>query len=391
MKILPSIAAALAALAIAMPGLSQSLQVTMLVGTTTTNVSSGGSATITAADIGQPVTASVTVRNTGTVNTSLTGVSVAGTGELTLVLAPGFPVTLSPNATTSFGVEYLPSTGNMVAAQVSIGFAANNVPAAFAFSVTGTSPRLAYSYYLPPSGASTDLNSGDRINFPAVNTGSSATCAFSVPVSPVMLAARMAASRLLWMIAERAGIGVVDADLLGRELVLDQLVFDALVGERAGRIEAERLEIARQHLHRRDAALLDRLDELGAGGEREIVAAPQAEPLGIGEIVHGGGAGRRDVDDAGIRQGVLEPQARAALLRGGLVAALALAADRVLHGVALVENDHSVEVGAQPFDDLPDARKLLAALVGAQRSVGRKKDAFRRAGSACPAGSERAA
>ena len=45
--------------------------------------------------------------------------------------------------------------------------------------------------------------------------------------------------------------------------------------------------------------------------------------------------------------------------------------------MALVENDHSVEIGAQPFDDLPDARKLLAALIGAQRSVGRKKDAFR--------------
>ena len=171
---------------------------------------------------------------------------------------------------------------------------------------------------------------------------------------------------------ERAGIGIVDADLLGRELVLDQLVFDALVGERAGGIEAERLEVARQHLHRRDAAVLDRLDELGARREREILAAPEAEALGVGEIVDRGRAGRGDVDHAGVRQGVLEPQARAPLLRGGLVAAFALAADGVLHRVALVENDHSVEVGAQPFDDLPDARKLLAALIGAQRGVGRK-------------------
>ena len=171
---------------------------------------------------------------------------------------------------------------------------------------------------------------------------------------------------------ERAGIGVVDADLLGRELMLDQLVFDALVGERARRIETERLEIARQHLHRRDAAGLDRLDELGAGGEREILAAPEAEPLGVGEIVDRGGAGRRDIDDAGVRQGMLEAQARAALLRGGLVAAFALAAGGVLHGVALVEDDHSVEIGAQPFDDLPDARNLLVARVGAQRGVGGK-------------------
>ena len=101
---------------------------------------------------------------------------------------------------------------------------------------------------------------------------------------------------------EGAGIGVVDADLLGRELMLDQLILDAFVGQRARRIEAERLEVARQHLHGRDAAVLDRLDELGARGEREVLATPQAEPLGIGEVVDRGGAGRRDVDDAGVRQ-----------------------------------------------------------------------------------------
>ena len=123
----------------------------------------------------------------------------------------------------------------------------------------------------------------------------------------------------------------------------------------------------------------------------KVLAAPQAEALGIGEIVDRGGAGRRDIDDAGVRQACCRRKPGAALLRGGLVAALALAAGGVLHGVALVEDDHAVEVGAQPFDDLLDARKLLAALVGAQRGVGREQDAFRRAGSACPGGSATAA
>ena len=170
--------------------------------------------------------------------------------------------------------------------------------------------------------------------------------------------------------AERAGIGVVDADLLVGELVLDQLIFDAFIAERARGIEAERLEVAGQHLHRRDAAGLDRLDELRARGEGEILAAPEAEALGIGEIVDGGGAGRRDIDDARVRQRVLKPKPGAALLRGGLVAALSLAAGGVLHGVALVEDDDAVEIGAQPFDDLLDARNLLVARVGAQRGVG---------------------
>ena len=96
----------------------------------------------------------------------------------------------------------------------------------------------------------------------------------------------------------------------GGELVLDQLVLDAVVGERAGRIEAERLEIARQHFHGGDAAGLDRRDELGARGEGKVLAAPEAEALGIGEIVDRGGAGRRDIDDAGVGQGVLQAQAR---------------------------------------------------------------------------------
>ena len=61
---------------------------------------------------------------------------------------------------------------------------------------------------------------------------------------------------------------------------------------------------------------------------------------------------------------------------GGLVAAFALAAGGVLHGVALVEDDDAVEIGAQPFDDLLDARNLLVARVGAQRGVGREQDAF---------------
>ena len=46
---------------------------------------------------------------------------------------------------------------------------------------------------------------------------------------------------------EGACIGVVDPDLLGAERVLDDLVLDTLVGERAGGVEAERLQVAERH------------------------------------------------------------------------------------------------------------------------------------------------
>src|SRR3546814_17109343 len=89
-----------------------------------------------------------------------------------------------------------------------------------------------------------------------------------------------------------------------------------------------------------------------------------------------GRAGRRDVDDARVRQGVLKPKARTALLRGGDVAVLALAACGVLHGVALVEDDHSIEVGAQPFRTLLDAGQPLATVVRPYRGIGGEWAAF---------------
>ena len=100
--------------------------------------------------------------------------------------------------------------------------------------------------------------------------------------------------------------------------------------------------------------------------------------------MHGRGAGRRDVDDARIGQRVLQAQAGTALLRGHLLAALALAARGVLHGVALVEHDHAVEggrglragVAAEPGEDLVEARGLALALGRAQRGVGHEQDAL---------------
>ena len=73
--------------------------------------------------------------------------------------------------------------------------------------------------------------------------------------------------------------------------------------------------------------------------------------------MHRGGAGRRDVEHAGIGQRMLHPQPGTALLGRRLVAAFGLAAAGVLQGVALVEHDDAVEVAAQPIDDVlhPDA------------------------------------
>ena len=73
---------------------------------------------------------------------------------------------------------------------------------------------------------------------------------------------------------------------------------------------------------------------------------------------------------------MLQAKACAALLRCRLIAAFALPARGVLHRVRLVEDDHAVEIGAQPFHDLFDPRYFFVARVGAQRGVGGEKDAL---------------
>jgi len=153
--------------------------------------------------------------------------------------------------------------------------------------------------------------------------------------------------------------------LFVRKLMLDQFIFDAIIRERAGGIEAERSQVTGQHFHGRNAAGFDRLDELGTGLKRKILTAPETEALCISKVVNCGGPGCRDINHAGIGQRMLEPQARTSLLGSGDITAFTFSATGILHGMALVEYNGSIEIGSQPFDDLLDAGNLLAPVVGA--------------------------
>ena len=156
-------------------------------------------------------------------------------------------------------------------------------------------------------------------------------------------------------------VRIVDADLFGREFVLDNLDLDAFVRQRPRDIEAKRLQIARKHFHGGNAARFDGGDKIGAIGKRKIRTSPKSEALRIGEIVHARGPRRRDIDDARLRQGMLKAQTCAALLRGSLVAALTFLAGGVRHGMRFVKQDHAVEIGAQPVEDLLEARAFAFA------------------------------
>ena len=70
------------------------------------------------------------------------------------------------------------------------------------------------------------------------------------------------------------GVGVINADLIRRELMFQKFVDDAFIGERPRGIETECFQVPGQNFHGGDAALLDGADKLRAVGEGEIRAAP---------------------------------------------------------------------------------------------------------------------
>ncbi len=169
-----------AATALAPHALGQ-LQVSVTAnGTTTANVPAGGSLSLVATGIGQPVYAAINVTNSGAASVTITGISISGTTEIGISSSPVLPVTLSPNGTASFSAEYLPASGNAVTGQVSIAYAVGTQSSNFLFTLTGTSPRLTFTYAFPPSSTLTALTAGNTISFPATNTGSSVAATVNV-------------------------------------------------------------------------------------------------------------------------------------------------------------------------------------------------------------------
>ena len=160
------------------PAFGQAVQVSAIVGGAGYNVDYGGILALTAGDIGQPASAVVTVRNVRSTSIAVTGVVISGAAEM-IILSSGFPATLAPGGTGSFIVQYVSTTGNPVSAQVSIAYTDSGVATIFPFNVTGSSPRLALSYYIAPDGTPADLSSG-VLTFPATNVGSTTAAVVTV-------------------------------------------------------------------------------------------------------------------------------------------------------------------------------------------------------------------
>ncbi len=159
---------------------AQSLEVKVQINSTLVTVSSGGTVAFEAEALNRERTGTVTLKNTGSLNISVTAITLTGASAFTLQNLPALPAALAPNATATFNIRYLPTSANPVTAQVKIDYTENSTARLFQFSVSGTAPDVALSYFLEPDGASTPVTPGGRIGFPDTPVGNSKTVQFVV-------------------------------------------------------------------------------------------------------------------------------------------------------------------------------------------------------------------
>ena len=183
---------------------------------------------------------------------------------------------------------------------------------------------------------------------------------------------------------ERPRVTVPDLALGFGQRVFEDVDLDAVVGERAGLVEPEGLQVAGDDLHGGYPAPFHGGDEVHAVVEGGGVAAPEAQARRVGEPVDRGGARRRGVQHPGVGQCVLQAQSRESLLRRFRLASPLCGGTRgVRHGVRLVEHDHAVErvagrlvrAAGEPVDDLVEPCGRLAVGGRPQRRVGGEQDA----------------
>ena len=166
------------------------------------------------------------------------------------------------------------------------------------------------------------------------------------------------------------GRGVVRCALVLRQAVDRFAVFHAGKRDRRRMVDAEGLQIAREHLHCCDASGRKFREEVTEPRGKRRALAPEAQARGIGHVADLGRTSGRRIDDAGERESLLQVDERAA----GLGRLARAGRDRVLALVTLVDDDDGLT--PEPPDDLVQARAAGLRLCD-HRRVGRKEHAVK--------------
>src|ERR1700761_1456550 len=86
------------------------LQVSVIANGSLNGVLPGGSVALVSNGIGQAVQATAVVRYAGTTSAVISSITLTNASEMSLLLIPTLPATLTPGGSTSFTFQYLPSS-----------------------------------------------------------------------------------------------------------------------------------------------------------------------------------------------------------------------------------------------------------------------------------------
>ena len=160
---------------------------------------------------------------------------------------------------------------------------------------------------------------------------------------------------------------IVYLRLHGRKIVHQRVILYTVERDTARLIDAQRLHIAGDELHRCKAAGTDLRNKVVDVVEL-CSLAPEAESLREGELIDISCRSCGDIDHARIRKHFLQLRASESLCRGLCLAAAALLSEEISHVVRFVERNYAVEVLAEPVDDLLQA--VFVCLLRCERVVG---------------------
>ena len=152
-------------------GTGSSFAYTLTNNGTNSSITAGQTITLPNIAIGQSESATIQVQNTGNAPGTISVISLSGS-SFSLANLPALPITLAPNATTSFTLIANPSQPGPATGTLRIG---NDL---FTLSVTGIGANLTYSYVT--AGTSTPIQPQGSVLFSPLSVSQTASLPFTV-------------------------------------------------------------------------------------------------------------------------------------------------------------------------------------------------------------------
>jgi hypothetical protein len=166
---------------LAAPALAQPFGIRVQLPDSVAEIADGGTVTMPAPGIGQPVAASLTLTNqtTGTGTATFNFVQLTGSTDFSLTSVPEVPFTVVPRGIFGIQIAYQPVSSQRTTARLALNFTSGTTTTTITVNLVGIAPEFGFSY-TPQGGNSTSLATGGTITLPAVAIDATANASVTV-------------------------------------------------------------------------------------------------------------------------------------------------------------------------------------------------------------------